>query len=56
MAEAPSPKIEQVSCRPTDLSAEEAEKTRGGIDFIAAKNKIDETYNLPVNAAKKATW
>ena len=56
MADAPSPKLNQTSYRPSDITLEEAQKAPGGIEFIAEKNRIDETYSLPVNAARKATW
>lgn len=54
--EAADPKADQYIYRTSDLSPEEAAKAPGGMDFIADKNKIDETYHLPVNAARKSTW
>ena len=54
--ETPDEKAHQYIYRPSDLTAAEAAKAPGGMDFIGEKNKIDETYHLPVNASRKSTW
>lgn len=57
--DAPDEKLEQYQPqRQSELRPDEAWASRapGGMDFITANNKIDETYHLPVGDARKSTW
>ena len=56
MAKKPSSKRDLVGHPDTDLGPGDTEHAPGGIDFIAQKNSIDQTYKLPVNADTRATW